>query len=632
MNSKGVSKVGLDFEIRRFFLKTEVNEIRSMQTGAPEFYNYYPYHNQWLDMALSEVISGKRIAFGIYKPEFNSNLSPTAKLVGSVILKKGLYANVVEMKNLFVMKEYRKRGYGTALCDIAEKHCAKEGYSIIETEVATDKLETIKFLLKRGYRVNVTKESPYEKGKHFYVMSKNVPPLYNGDWFDLSDLFSWLLEHIYGFSNIKVDRSNNTITFDLGFGAHVKSIVKNEIPIPKGIAIIFDKDDIINKETVKKVVDKWRDYSLIFLLGGRFDTDAQTECHERRILLFDENLVLNSFRDLFVCKPPQFNKKEIAGIIVVINPEYFRRLKTQKQPFTYFKGGAIGKYLTKNNKVLFFVESSPEFPRGGVYGYGDVLDVYWGAPSEVWEKAKNPIFTEKEYKVFVGSKKTILAITVHNLKEISPISFNNLKKIVEDEIDIDELGHYYISEGMLNRSYENIKTKSDVEEVYISPDSPRVFISSTIEDLKKERKLLKKAIEVDLRYHVYISEAGGSGSPPREHILEKLKSSDIYICIVGERYGSKLEVDGNKISATEDEFNHAKKWNIPTLVYVKKVPKRDAKIDDFLAKIGDYLGGSLWQEFETPEELIKYAKSDIAELWKKKKGEIDNDATSDNTA
>ena len=143
--------------------------------------------------------------------------------------------------------------------------------------------------------------------------------------------------------------------------------------------------------------------------------------------------------------------------------------------------------------------------------------------------------------------------------------------------------------------------------------------------------LHRKSIEVDLKYHVYISEAGGSGSPAREYILKKLKSSDIYICIVGERYGSELEVDGNKISATEDEFNHAKKWNIPPLVYVKKVPKRDDKTDNFLAKIGDYLGGSLWQEFETPEELIKYAKSDIAELWKKKKGEIDNDATSDNT-
>jgi len=463
-------------------------------------------------------------------------------------------------------------------------------------------------------------------------MSKNLPPLYSGDWFDLPELLSWLLEHIYDFSNINIDRSDNTITFDLGFGAHVKSIVKNEIPNPKGIMIIFDKEEIIDKETVSRAINKLRGYNLIFLFGRRFDSDAQTECRKRNILLFDENLVLDSFSDLFAYKPPQFKKKEIAGIIVAINPEYFRRLKTQKQPFTYFKGGSIGKYLTKNNKVLFFVETSPEFPRGGVCGYGEVLDVYWGAGSEVWEKVKNPIFTKKEYEVFVGSKKTILAITVHNFKEISPISFSNLKKIVGDEIDIDELGHYYISEGMLNKFYENIKTKSDVEEVYISPDAPRVFISSTIENLKKERKLLKKTIEVDLRYHVYISEAGGSGSPAREYILKKLKSSDIYICIVGERYGSELEVDGNKISATEDEFNHAKKWNIPPLVYVKKVPKRDDKTDNFLAKIGDYLGGSLWQEFETPEELIKYAKSDIAELWKKKKGEIDNDATSDNTA
>jgi ribosomal protein S18 acetylase RimI-like enzyme len=621
MDSKSLSKVGLDFEVRRIFLENEVREIRTMQTNAPEFDNYYPNHNQWLDMAVSEVISGKRVAFGIYKPAFGSNLSPTVKLVGSVILKKGLYANVVEMKNLFVEEDFRGKGYGTALCDVAEKHCSKEGYSIIETEVATDKIETIKFLLKRGYRVNVTEESVYEKGKYFYTMLKVLPTLYDGDYFDLHDLFSWLFEHIYGFSNINVDRSNNTITFNLGFETLANRIVKNKIPVPKGIMMIFDKKEIIDKETVNRAINKMTSYNLIFLFGRRFDSDAKTECRKRNILLFDENLVLDSFRDLFADKPPQFKKEEIAGIIVAINPVYFQRLKTQKQQFTYFKGKSIGKYLAKNNKVLFFVESSPEFPKGGVAGYADILDVCCGAPSDIWEKTKgkNPIFTDREYKAFTGTKRTILAITADNFKEISPISFNNVKKIVEHEIDIDSLGHYYISENMLNRFYEGIKSKSDEEEVYISPDAPRVFISSTIRDLEKERKSLKRAIEFDLEYHTYISEAGGSGYPGREHILEKLKSSDIYICLVGGRYGLEFEVDGNKVSATEDEFNHAKKWNIPIYVYVKKVPEREDKVREFLKRIGDYLQGSLWQEFTTPKELIKHVKSDIAELWTKKK-------------
>ena len=73
---------------------------------------------------------------------------------------------------------------------------------------------------------------------------------------------------------------------------------------------------------------------------------------------------------------------------------------------------------------------------------------------------------------------------------------------------------------------------------------------------------------------------------------------------------------GKKISATEDEYDHAKKWNIPIRVYLKNVPERDEKTTKFLNKIGeDYKDGSLWQEFMTVEELIKYAKSDIAELW-----------------
>jgi hypothetical protein len=55
---------------------------------------------------------------------------------------------------------------------------------------------------------------------------------------------------------------------------------------------------------------------------------------------------------------------------------------------------------------------------------------------------------------------------------------------------------------------------------------------------------------------------------------------------------------------------------------LKNVPERDEKTNEFLKKIGeDYKDASLWQKFTTVEELIGYAKNDIAELWKKMREE-----------
>ncbi len=162
---------------------------------------------------------------------------------------------------------------------------------------------------------------------------------------------------------------------------------------------------------------------------------------------------------------------------------------------------------------------------------------------------------------------------------------------------------------------EKNKTNIDLQEQGLSPDAPRIFISSTINDLKDERKELKRVIEKDLKYHNYISESGGSKEKPRDSILEELGKSDICICLLGERYGEKFEIGGRKISATEDELNYAKEKGKRFFVYEKEVPKREKELEEFINKISDYKKGYLRQKFETGEELIKHVKNDIAVLF-----------------
>jgi hypothetical protein len=152
---------------------------------------------------------------------------------------------------------------------------------------------------------------------------------------------------------------------------------------------------------------------------------------------------------------------------------------------------------------------------------------------------------------------------------------------------------------------------------YIDPDAPRIFISSTLEDLKSEREEIKNAIETDLKYHCYAFESSGSVSPARERVLGTLKKSDIYVGIIGGRYGSDFKGDGERISGTEDEYNYALKWNKEILIYTKTV-ERDEKASRFLGRVREYSRGSITADFETTEELVNHFKKDIAKIFAKK--------------
>jgi GNAT superfamily N-acetyltransferase len=112
-----------EIQIRRIFLQRDAEEIRRLQLNAPEFRKHYPQHDEWLRMAIREVVAGKRFAFGIYKTTFNEHGEPTISLVGSIILKKETYTHVAQLKNLYIKPDERERGYGRALFEAVEQFC-----------------------------------------------------------------------------------------------------------------------------------------------------------------------------------------------------------------------------------------------------------------------------------------------------------------------------------------------------------------------------------------------------------------------------------------------------------------------------------------------------------------------------
>jgi tetratricopeptide (TPR) repeat protein len=149
------------------------------------------------------------------------------------------------------------------------------------------------------------------------------------------------------------------------------------------------------------------------------------------------------------------------------------------------------------------------------------------------------------------------------------------------------------------------------ERLILTPDQRvRVFISSTLKELEVERRAVRKSIKDDLRLHPIMFEAGASPHPPRERYRAFVTQSQIYVGIFWESYGwIAPDMD---VSGIEDEYNLAKQLNLPRLVYKKRTKRdRDERLTQLLKKIEEE-GAISFTDFDTPAELAKLIKDDIA--------------------
>ncbi len=99
---------------------------------------------------------------------------------------------------------------------------------------------------------------------------------------------------------------------------------------------------------------------------------------------------------------------------------------------------------------------------------------------------------------------------------------------------------------------------------------PNIFVSSTIADLSHLRDIIRETI-MDLGFNAIMSEYGDIGYLPSASAIDScykaLRDCQIVILIVGKRYGS---IADNGLSVTHNEFNTAKKENIPLITLVEQ--------------------------------------------------------------
>lgn len=140
---------------------------------------------------------------------------------------------------------------------------------------------------------------------------------------------------------------------------------------------------------------------------------------------------------------------------------------------------------------------------------------------------------------------------------------------------------------------------------------PKIFISSTIVDLPNERTAALKAVEKVGGFPImseFTMEAQNKDSVTA--CLDKVKESDIYVLVLGGRYGWQPE---NEQSITELEYETALSSKIPILVFNTSYPKEELQ-KKFEAKVeSSFFRKKVNDAFELQEEIEKSLRVEIEE-------------------
>ena len=144
-----------------------------------------------------------------------------------------------------------------------------------------------------------------------------------------------------------------------------------------------------------------------------------------------------------------------------------------------------------------------------------------------------------------------------------------------------------------------------------------VFISSVVKGFEEYRQAAKEAIESVGMRPVMVNEDFSSCPDSPEVVCTKgVRESDIFISILGERYGYEVSPG---VSASKAEYLEAKSLSKDSFAFAQTDVKMEDKQVSFKKEIEDYHDGIFRDNFSTPGDLKRRIKK-VLSNWK------DNDA------
>ncbi len=134
----------------------------------------------------------------------------------------------------------------------------------------------------------------------------------------------------------------------------------------------------------------------------------------------------------------------------------------------------------------------------------------------------------------------------------------------------------------------------------------RIFISSKMQELAAEREAIKAALdELHVEAWVFEKDAGARPQTIQETYLEEVEAADLYIGLFWKGYGPY----------TIEEYEHAEMLGMDCLIYEKRDDiqgQRDSELQAFLDRISAVENGLTIKWFNTPDDLRKFVKEDVA--------------------
>jgi len=142
----------------------------------------------------------------------------------------------------------------------------------------------------------------------------------------------------------------------------------------------------------------------------------------------------------------------------------------------------------------------------------------------------------------------------------------------------------------------------------------RVFVSSVMSELGAERQAAAAAVRTVGARPVLFEEFGGRDADPEQAYLTEVESSDIYVGILGRRYGKPLQ---SRFSATHAEYLHAEQHGLRIAVWTLATNEREGHAQSFLEEVRTFhvapefsSAAKLQQQIE--ERLRTIAAEDLA--------------------
>ncbi|MBI5305484.1 MAG: DUF4062 domain-containing protein [Chloroflexi bacterium] len=165
----------------------------------------------------------------------------------------------------------------------------------------------------------------------------------------------------------------------------------------------------------------------------------------------------------------------------------------------------------------------------------------------------------------------------------------------------------------------------------VSPQPLRIFLSSTWEDLRKERATVIHALHIEKPMFLALGIPfdftgmeffGSQTPPPREVMLAELRRCNYYIGIIAERYGSIDTITGYGMTELEyrSAFNqvdeiHVYMKDMALDIIVDRDPDKYKKLSDFKRLLD---ANHTNARFTTPEQLEQLVVQDLAKFVEKR--------------